>query len=282
MSIFSCPVCRDILTVSDSAYVCPRGHSFDIAREGYVNLLPTRSKTAKFPGDTKPMLLARRAFLEKGYYVPLSDAINAIASEYLAENSLRNESLADIGAGEGWYINRLDSHLRSYGRRQFTCYGIDVSKDAVRLAAKRYRNITFAAADIWQRLPFLDESLNVLLNVFAPRNTVEFARVLDTGGQAIVVIPDEGHLAELHSEITMLGIEPDKQQQIIDKFAQYFVLFRQEAMRITLMPDGCGLYDLVSMTPNARHISNEIMEGLKRKSMRVTARFNILDFRKNR
>ena len=280
MTIFSCPVCGAPLIESERAYICPERHSFDIAREGYVNLLLARGKPPKFPGDSKSMLLARRAFLERGHYQPLSDAINTAVTSYIGDHQGEDYFIADIGAGEGWYVGQLAAHLAANEKANVRCYGLDISKDAMRMAAKRYGNITFAVADVWDRLPFADASVHVLLNVFAPRNIAEFARVLAPGGHAIIAIPGEAHLAELRGEIPMIGIEPDKQSQTINMFAHIFVLCGQESVGFTMELSGNDVCNLAMMTPNARHIIPEMLARLQEVSMKVTASFMVLEFEK--
>lgn len=280
MTHLTCPVCGDSLIVFDRVYTCPQRHSFDIAREGYVNLLVPRRKPPEFPGDSLSMLRARRAFLERGHYLPLSDAVNDVAVGSLGGTAARPAAVADIGAGEGWYIGRLAEYLAARGRTSVSCYGVDIAKDATRLAAKRYRDVTFAVADVWARLPFGDGSMAVLLDIFAPRNVEEFSRVLAPGGTAVVVIPGESHLAELRAELPLIGMAPDKREQVEQRFSGVFRLRGEREIGYEMELAGDDLYHLVAMTPNARHIDPEEMMRLQNRSMRVTAGFTILEFEK--
>ena len=136
--MFICPVCGNLLQKEEKAYTCPKGHNYDLAKEGYVYLLPPNKKHSKDPGDNKQMVAARRAFLETGLYQPFSDELDRLALECLGEN--RSPVVLDAGCGEGYYTGRLAQALGERAR----VFGFDISKCAVRAAAKRYREIAFA------------------------------------------------------------------------------------------------------------------------------------------
>lgn len=252
-----CPVCDGGLAQTGNALKCARSHSFDIAREGYVNLLPAGRRSAGSLGDSKPMVLARRRFLERGFYQPLSDAIDELVADRLAqERSGRATAILDAGCGEGYYLGRLRRGLaRGQGPHAIAYYGVDVSKEAVRLAAKRDKGALFAVASITGKLPFAERSIGVLLNSFAPRNPAEFARVLAPEGLLLVVIPSPTHLAELRSSLNLLDIEEDKEGRVIDRFAGAFRLVETGTIGYEIGVNGEDLADLVLMTPNARHRS---------------------------
>src|SRR5581483_10720478 len=153
--------------------------TFDVAREGYVNLL--RKKQV---GDTREMLQARRSFLEDGFYQPLSDTLNALVDSYLREIP-SPANVLDAGCGEGYYLGRLQ---RSLDQKEQHCFlGLDIAKDGIRMAAKRYQAASFVVANLKERLVIADQAIHVLLNIFAPRNPAEFARVMVPAGRLIVV-----------------------------------------------------------------------------------------------
>lgn len=188
MSLFICPVCGEPLTRGDRAYACRSGHSFDLAREGYAHLLPANRKHSKMPGDDKDMAAARRSFLEKGYYEPLRRALCDLAVELTGPAP----RLLDAGCGEGYYTAGVREALCSAGKAPRMA-ALDISKSAVRLAARRSRAIEWAVASSY-RLPVADGGVELLLNCFSPLALEEFRRVLSPGGHFLYVVPSARHL----------------------------------------------------------------------------------------
>jgi len=186
---------------------CERGHSFDVARQGYVSLV-TGSRPM---GDTADMVRARTAFLDSGIYAPIAQMLTeAIPSD--------SRLLADLGGGTGWYaayilerIPTLDGVL------------IDVSSHAAKVAARAHPRLKVATADLWKFIPLADESVEVATVVFAPRNPVEIRRILTPGGMCLVVTPQPNHLAELRSAYPMVTIEPEKESRLLDQFSAFHV-----------------------------------------------------------
>jgi len=170
---------------------CPCRHTFDRAREGYVYLLPVGRKHSKAPGDDKGMASARRAFLDKGWYQPLRDALCALAVEYTEDAP----SVLDAGCGEGYYTAGVRDVLLDAGKNPHMT-GIDISKFSIRMAAKKYPGIDFAVASAYH-LPVPDTCVDLLLNVFSPLALDEFRRVLKPGGYYLYVVPAANHLWEL-------------------------------------------------------------------------------------
>lgn len=191
MSQFCCPLCGDVLTETRSGLRCPAGHCFDRAKEGYVNLLPVNRKHSKAPGDDKGMVAARRAFLEKGWYAPLREALAALAVELTGPAP----AVLDAGCGEGYYTGGVREALLEAGKAPEVA-GVDISKAALQRAGKRYPGIEFAVASAY-RLPAADGSVDLLLNVFSPLAIEEFRRVLKPGGVYLYVVPGARHLWEL-------------------------------------------------------------------------------------
>ena len=161
-SLFVCPLCGAALTRDERAYRCPAGHSFDIAREGYTHLLPANRKHSKAPGDDKAMAAARSAFLGKGYYAPLRDAICELGVSRTGDRP----AVLDSGCGEGYYTAGLYQALLDAGKSPVMA-GIDISKFILRLAAKREKRVEFAVASSYH-LPVADASIDLLLNCFSP------------------------------------------------------------------------------------------------------------------
>ncbi len=173
-SLFSCPVCGAALTCEPGRYICTNGHSFDIAKEHYVNLLPANQMHSKAPGDDKEMAAARTRFLEGGWYGSLRTKLCQLVDETCGPSPV----LLDAGCGEGWYTAELARTVAARGGR---AAGVDLSKPAVKRAAKRCREAEFAVASVY-RLPLADASVDVLVDCFSPLAAKEFRRVLRPGG----------------------------------------------------------------------------------------------------
>lgn len=292
LTCLTCPICEGTLERVGSVLKCPRGHSFDVAREGYVNLL-----TGKPRGDTREMARARRAFLEQGWYAPLSDRLNALAAQCLAITS--TPLVLDAGCGEGYYLGRLagDTDARGAegpaheaeglkgegaqdGGRVYL--GLDISKDAVRLAARRYSGIGFVVADLTRRLPIATAAVGLLLNVFAPRNAAEFERVLAPGGALLIAIPAPEHLMELRGALSLLAIEPEKERHVITQLAGAFELVSAETVAYPMRLDRMAAGALVTMTPNYWHRTERTADALAAlgDETAATAAFRVLRFRR--
>ena len=177
-----CPVCSRLLEAEPHRYICPKGHCFDRAKSGYVNLLQKQRHRQR--GDDAEMAKARRDFLNAGYYQPLLDAVSACA--------IRNGAakIADIGCGEGWYSCGLLRKLAEQGiAAELT--GIDISPEILRFAAARASHDGIAAQTDWavasvSRLPLADDSCDCILNLFAPCEPAEFRRILKKRGYGVI------------------------------------------------------------------------------------------------
>ena len=191
MSLYLCPLCGQPLTEADRGLRCGKGHCFDRAKEGYVHLLPANQKNSKAPGDDKGMVAARRAFLDKGFYAPLRDALCDLANRLTGDTPV----ILDAGCGEGYYTAGVRETLMGAGKMPLMA-GIDISKFSVQKAAKRYGGIEFAVGSVYH-LPVADGSTDLLLNVFSPLAIEEFHRVLKPGGYFFYVVPAAMHLWEM-------------------------------------------------------------------------------------
>lgn len=260
IDLLTCPLCGAGFMQEGRALKCANGHAFDIAREGYVNLLLGKSR-----GDTREMLLARRNFLERDHYRPLSQAINEHVYQYLVTRAARESEyggcdILDVGCGEGYYSGNL---LRNLEQRlpatHIRCLGLDISKDAVKMAARRSHagKGCFVVADVTERLIVVDRSLHVLLNIFAPRNPAEFARVVVPGGMLLIVIPGPNHLLSLRSTLKLLDIEKDKQRHVTEQFQGLFTLVAVSPVAYELHLHSQDIVNAVKMTPNYWHMSEQ-------------------------
>ncbi|WP_161977317.1 putative RNA methyltransferase [Dictyobacter kobayashii] len=249
--VLACPVCGLALSFQNGTLRCEQAHSFDVAKEGYVNLL-----RKKLPGDTKEMVIARRAFFDKGYYLPVSELLNSLMLEHLPTTEAGPLYLLDAGCGEGYYLSRLQESLRA-NHIPLQGLGIDISKDAIRMAARKYPEAFFMVANLKETLPLADQGLAGMLNIFAPRNVAEYARVLKPGAPLLIVIPGPRHLEELRQSLQLLNIEENKQQHVVEQFAGSFDLLATRSLTYELDLRQEEIAQVVMMTPNYWHQSEE-------------------------
>ena len=240
MSLFICPICGGKLERSDKSFTCPLDHSYDIASEGYVHLLPANRKHSKLPGDDKNMVRARSRFLCGGYYEPLRKALIALVLGLSSENP----SILDSGCGEGYYAEGIYDALKNASKSP-DVVGIDISKEAVKLAAKRVKSAEFAVASAYS-LPLDNESLDFVLNCFSPLCNSEFRRVLKVGGHFIYVVPAPRHLWELKCAIYDTPYENERLIAKYEGFELIKTVAVEEKISIT---DRHTISDLFTMTP---------------------------------
>lgn len=242
---FLCPLCDEVLRQEDRTFVCQNRHSFDMARQGYVNLLPVQQKKSLHPGDTREQVLSRREFLEGGFYAPIAAALCDMAT------GCRGPIL-DVGCGEGYYSSRLAAHLNA------ELVGLDISKEAVRCAAGRYKNAAWLCASA-ARLPVKDGSAGLLTSLFALTIPEEFHRVLRADGTFIQVLAAEDHLLGLKRIIyeDLTHKEKDSVPELPG-----FSLVESRPVRFTFTVEGQQVQNLLSMTPHVYRISKAGAERL--------------------
>lgn len=247
---FSCPLCHARLTRSEKSFTCPQGHQFDMAKEGYVNLLPVQHKRSRDPGDSAEMMQARRAFLDAGHYQPLRDTV----AQVLAENLSTPSAILDIGCGEGYYTALFADVAREKGAETF---GLDVSKVAIRAAAKRYSSVTFCVASS-HRLPFEDASMDAVVRIYAPCKAEELARVVKPGGWVITVTPGPRHLMELKGLIyDDVRLHAPHSEQLAG-----FSLQQEQTVAYEMILKGDEAVALLQMTPFAWRAKPAVWETL--------------------
>ncbi len=236
LPLLRCPHCAGGLRLDGRTVRCPLGHGFDVARQGYVNLLP--GGAAPGTADTPAMVAARAAFLAAGHYDALSDALAAAAAE---------GPVLDLGAGTGHHLARVLDRVPGPG------IALDLSAAAARRAARASPRVGAVVADAWRALPVGDGAVGTVLTVFAPRAPAETARVLRPGGRLVVAAPTPEHLVELVAPLGLVRVDPDKQERLDRALAGYQVVDRALVQRrLVLTPD--DVRAAVAMGPSARHV----------------------------
>ncbi len=195
----ACPIDGEQLEYHGRQLVCENGHAFDIARQGYVNLLPVQHKRTKHPGDSKAMVLARTHFLNSGVYKPIANQLNKLV--YTQITAGKETTLLDAGCGEGYYFNALLNYLSDKeAATDLAFIGLDISKDAIYQASKRNKQISWVVGTN-RRPPVTDESIDIILCLFGFLSVPGFKKVLKPGGKIIIVDPGPEHLKELREII---------------------------------------------------------------------------------
>lgn len=235
--MLACPVCQQGLEPEGRSLRCRRGHSFDVARQGHVNLA---GRAAPANADTVDMLQARDRFLEAGHYAPIEKVVDLRMG--------RAGRLVEVGAGTGHYLaGLLDRRPGAVG------VATDVSPVAARRAARAHDRLGAVVADTWVGLPLRSGSVDALLCAFAPRNPAEFARVVRPGGVLVVVTPNEGHLAQARDDLGLLGVQEDKLARLNRSLLGLFDAVASTRVNWTMELDADAVRDLVQMGPNAFH-----------------------------
>ena len=252
VSLLACPVCACPLRLGEGFLACPRGHSFDVAREGYVNLLAPQHRTRNIDGDRAEMVQARGRFHDAGHFGPLSDALGeAVAHRLAARVATGPAVVLEVGCGDGYYLGGVSRALvPSYGA---VILGTDLSKSAVRTAARSHPGAAFFVADLNQRIYLQDAVVSVLLDVFSPRNPAEFDRVLEPGGTVMVVIPGPDHFASVRAAHALLDIQPEKERLLVERFAERFSVVGRHELRYPLDLGPNDIRDFVAMGPSSWH-----------------------------
>jgi 23S rRNA (guanine745-N1)-methyltransferase len=270
---------------------CAAGHTFDIARSGYVGLLPPGP--LKTGGDTAAMVAARQDFLAAGHFAGLAAVLAdmGLADMGLADMGLADMGLADmpsvghvapgcvvdVGAGPGYYLAAMLDRLP--GR---VGLALDVSKSALKLAARAHPRITAIGCDAWRPLPVGDRAAGLVLNVFAPRDAAELARIMAPGGRLLVGTPAADHLAELIGPLSLLTVGERKQAKLARTLRPYFHLDDATEYRATLLLGHQAVAAAVAMGPSSWHAEPAILAdriGQLANPLKVTAAVRITSWR---
>ncbi|MDN3697918.1 MULTISPECIES: 23S rRNA (guanine(745)-N(1))-methyltransferase [Vibrio] len=255
---YQCPLCQQALSQVDKTFKCVKNHQFDLAKEGYVNLMPAHHKHSKNPGDNKEMMQARRRFLEGNHYDPMRQEVARLCQSYLADT---NHQLLDIGCGEGYYTDQIERSITAQSPNA-RVFGLDISKVAIRYAAKRYTNCHFSVASS-HRLPFADHSLDAILRIYAPCKADELVRCVSDHGVVITVTPAGRHLYQLRERIyDGVKLHSEEAEEI-----EGFALEHQQKLNYMMDLPGQEAFDLLQMTPFAWKASDELRQELKSASL---------------
>ena len=248
LTVMRCPVCRGSLQFGSGDAECENRHHYDRAKEGYLNLL-IGHKPGQAQGDSREMARSRRMFLESGVFQPLADGVKALLEEYCPENGV----VMDICCGEGYYTAELAKERKG---RSF--YGFDLSREMVRLAAKR-NCANFFVANI-AAIPVRDESVDFAFHLFAPFNGGEFSRILRPDGMLVSVIPGRRHLMGLKE---VLYVNPYENDEAPPK-AEQFTLAEIRRVKFTAQLTGQeNIRALLQMTPYFYHTPSDGLNRLE-------------------
>lgn len=261
-----------------SRLVSATGHSYDVARQGYVSLVSGAG--LKHQGDSADMVTAREAFLSAGYFAPFVEAVSAAAADVLDDAGVPEDAdpvILEVGAGTGYYLTHtLDAVAGARG------VGLDVSTSAAKLLAKAHPRIGAIVADAWAQVPLQDESCDVISVVFAPRNPAEFARLLRPGGEVVILTPAAGHLDELREPLGIIGIEQGKLDRMLEQATGYLEVAHEPALiEFPMNLDKTAIAAQVGMSPSARHVTDLAGRVAQLpETMTVTARAHLTRLRK--
>lgn len=272
-SALCCPHDQLTLRREGASLQCASGHSFDIARQGYVNLLCAQDKRSKDPGDSKAMIAARHAFLQAGYYQPLANSLYRLLQRELSPQSV----LVDAGCGEAYYIDQLCRQLDAHGQPRPSIIGFDISKWALQLAARSQPATWMVASN--RKIPLADHCADMVLSLFGFPHFAEFARILKPDGLLLLVDAGPRHLFELR-EILYESLKPYRANSLQAAIATGFssVGSREQCFKIASLGQA-AIADLLSMTPHLYRASSAGKQravALESLTLTVDARFELL------
>ena len=251
-----CPVrdCRMALVREERRLLCPRGHSFDVARSGYINLLQPQERRSKQPGDTVAAVAGRRRLHDRGVTEPLLRAIGDIMA------ASRDDIVLDAGCGDGFYLGSLARDSA------FDAHGVDISIPAVDAAARRYPECEWIVANADRYIPYADRSFSAVLSITARMNAPEFRRVLRDAGRLLVALPAPDDLIELR------GAGRDRAPRTVETFAPGFTLVERRRATTTADLDADAVRDVLLSIYRP-------MQSKPAEAMRVTFSLDLLLFR---
>lgn len=275
VDVLADPVDGSALTGADdfSRLVSETGHSYDVAKQGYVTL--ASGAGIAHEGDSPEMVASREAFLSRGHFAPFVETVTERVLDALQglplDDVAATPTILEVGAGTGYYLTHtLDAVENSRG------IGVDIAVPAAKHLAKAHPKIGAVVADVWEGLPLRDNSVDVITVIFAPRNPQEFARVLVDDGEVLILTPQAGHLDELREPLGILGVEEGKQERLLEQAAGHLVpVGEPELIEFPMNLDRESIAAQVGMSPSARHLDPEVLAervAALPETMTVTAR----------
>ena len=261
----ACPIDAKRLFLNERQLRCVNGHCFDLARQGYVNLLPVQHKRSKHPGDSKEMVAARRRFLNTGVYEPVADALSALllrAIDNIAVGDATPPCCLDAGCGEGYYLDYALKYLRAKKDTSASSLdpdfiGLDISKEAIVAASKRNKDITWVVGTNRQP-PIVAGSVDIIFCVFGFHSFQGFNKILPVRGKLLLVEPGPDHLQELR-QVTYPQLHKTALNKLDDAFAMGFKQVGEQILRFNTPPlPNESIKDLLLMTP---HFFRATQEG---------------------
>ncbi len=254
---YICPICQQPLLQhqASNGYFCRNKHHFDLAKEGYLNLLPVQYKKSKEPGDSRAMMRSRRNFLEAGFYRPLARAIAEFIDRHRTPQAPMH--ILDMGCGEGYYSRQIEALCSR--PEKLDLHGIDIAKNAILAAAKKQPNARFIVASN-KRMPYADRYFDLVLRVCAPSNDAEVSRLLKSGGLLLLATPGPRHLRQLKEFIYREVREHSADVELPEGFDQLDGL----RLRNTIAPNQEQRMALLQMTPFAWRATGQIQSAIQR------------------
>jgi 23S rRNA (guanine745-N1)-methyltransferase len=269
--LLRCPLCKSRFTAATGAFVCRNGHSFDLAREGYVNLLSGGARPPAAGGDSSPQLRHRAQFLGAGHL----DALTTTIVRQVERSARGAQHVVDAGSGTGHHLARITARLPG----PVIGLGIDISKTATRQAARRWPSVAFAVADLWAEWPVRDEAVDLVVSIFAPKNFPEMARVLRPGGWLALAYPGPEHLIELRDRFGLLRQHEGSGGRYSDIATRLVGPSSVRRLHRRAVLDPATARAVILMGPNARHVDLAMLE-VGPDPLDVTFDINVLFARK--
>jgi 23S rRNA (guanine745-N1)-methyltransferase len=254
--LLRCPVCRHELAAAAGALVCRNRHTFDLAREGYVNLLRGSRRQPASGGDSPEQLRYRTAFLDAGHF----DGIAAKIAQHVQQSNaepIEQWRILDAGSGTGHQLARIAEALP----QPVIGIGLDISRDAARRAARRWPTLAFAVADLWTEWPVHDAAIDLVISIFAPKNFPQAARVLRPAGWLAVVYPGTDHMAELRGRFGLMRRHDPAAQRYTEAAKRFIGPPTIHRLRRQTVLDDAAIRSAILMGPNARHITASALDA---------------------
>lgn len=272
MSLFICPVCKEKLIRENRSLICQNNHCFDISKQGYVNLLQSQKNSLKRHGDDKLMVMARKEFLEKGYYKPLLKKTYEIVDNHI-KNDIR---ILDAGCGECYYTANILNYIKGQGYNASVC-GVDIAKDVMICASHRSKDIEIAVASVFD-IPVADNSFDIIFNFFAPTAEKEYTRILSQDGILVRAVPLKYHLWELKCSIYDTPYENDEIDTALDGLQ---LIEQYEIKDVITIESNEDIQNLFKMTPYYYKTSRKDQEKLETiNSLTTKIEFGIFVYKK--